>query len=163
MIEVINTERHHVEALAATMRKEDREEVMASSGSLPLEAIEHSISLSNMSKAIVIDGEVIGIMGVNPVSVIGNVGCFWWLSSDNLDKYKLSFMKLLRDNQKELFGIKDSFGFLMNYVDARYDKSIKWLKWLGFYVSQETIPHGKAGLPFHAVMWWKTAEDALNG
>jgi len=152
-IEVIDTEACHIEVLANTMRLEDVEEVRASHGHTPIEAIESSVRNSTMTKAIVINGDVVGIMGVVPVAIIGGEGCPWWLSSTNLDKYKLSFIKLLKANSEKLFGIKEGYDILYNYVDARYQKSVKWLKWMGFQVSTNTVPYGQEGCQFHGLRW----------
>ncbi len=42
----------------------------------------------------------------------------------------------------------DLFPHLQNYVDARNEISIRWLKWLGFRFDPKPVPYGIWGLPF---------------
>lgn len=135
-----------IEHVAANMRQADIEEITAGTGSSPADALIESVMLSTACLALDIDGEPAAIFGVAPLTgMLGSMGSPWLLGTRLLERRPRALIALgpyYRD------GMLAMYPHLVNYVDARNTRSIRWLKWLGFEFD-EAKPHGAAGLPFH--------------
>lgn len=77
-----------------------------------------------------------------PVSILGiswlpspRAGVAWFLSSHIIDKIGLLF---LHDTRTSIDEFMQGHDVISNYVYSRNEKTIKWLKWLGFEVLSET-------------------------
>lgn len=138
----------HAELLAATMREEDRAEVEAAHGVKPLEALLVSLRTSSEAWTLLRGGEVLAMGGVAPVGdtlltrdVRGQV---WLLSGTGVERNRKAFLRATR----ELLGkLLEEYPELVNAVDARYDRALRWVKWLGFEVG-DPQPLGKEGALF---------------
>lgn len=129
--------------LAPRMREDDAREVMASSGRAPLDALHESLRVSLWSWSLVIEGRVVAIWGVASGDS-GEVGYPWLLTSDLVERHKREFLELSPVVVRVLLR---TFPVLVNYVDARYRRAIRWLERLGAHLD-EPVPFGLAGLPF---------------
>lgn len=135
----------HAKALAPWMRIGDRLEVEANSGRNPLEALLESMRVSTITRAALIDDEVAAIFGVSPVDALGGVASVWMLTGEIVDEIPYLFLRKSRSQVDELL---QEWPILINFIDARYDRALRWVRWLGASVGAE-IPFGVAGLPFH--------------
>lgn len=135
----------HITELIGTMRQADRQEVEASSGKDHARVLRESVAMSEMCWTGLIDGQVACIFGCGSTSLIDPVGIPWLLGSDLITLHAKPFLRRSRPYVREMQG---RWVWLENWVDARNDKSIAWLKWLGFAMD-EAKPYGAAGLPFH--------------
>lgn len=90
------------------------------------------------------DGEVVAIFGVCR-SVVAGVGTPWMVGTDKLD---LCWRALVEDARFFVQVFLEAYPVLLNVVDARNAKSIRWLKRLGFKVNAPE-PMGLAGELFH--------------
>jgi hypothetical protein len=131
--------------LERTLRPTDRAEVIAASGPDVLRTLEQSIRLSTDCWAAEIDGELIALLGVAPVSLLSGIGSIWLLGTPRMTRVR-SLTRFARDYLRLI--LTTEYPVLMNYVDARNTRSIRWLKRLGFTV-HAAEPYGAAGLPFH--------------
>lgn len=116
--------------IAENMRQADIDEVSASSGMDPHEALMVSFRLS--SHAWVFTGQgggAIGVFGVVPHSHLPDVGIVWMLGTDDIKTEALGIARRTRPYIREM---NEAYGLLWNYVDARNETSIRWLKWGGF-------------------------------
>lgn len=113
-------------ALSANLREQDRIEVEASSGLPPLEAIKKSVECSSECHAIELDGNLLAIFGVSDLGE--GIGSPWMLGTEELSK---NARRLLKHGQAWIDTL-DRYNLLINYVHADNDKSIRWLKWMGF-------------------------------
>ena len=143
-LSIIPAEFHHIAPIAIHMRQADRDEVAASSGRSPFEAIAYSLDRSTVARTVLIDGVPAGMFGCGDLSVLTRSGAPWLLGTDDLALAPLAFLRASIDWRDKLFERYDS---LRNLVDDRNTASIRWLQWLGFRFS-DPIPVGKAGLPF---------------
>lgn len=137
--------------LAPNMRQADKDEIWASAKLGPYGALVESWELSPMSWAGKVDDEVVCIFGVGAVSFLSQKGAPWLLGAHGLERYSFAF---LRRNQSIIREMHELFPLLENYVDARNETSIRWLRWLGFKI-EEPVPYGAFGMPFHR--FWKEA------
>jgi len=145
MNEVVLATLRHAEDLAPRMRKADIDEVRASSGETPLEALIQSIAMSPMSWAWKVDGRVIAIFGVAPHPNSPAVGIPWLLGCPEVEQQKIHFLRQCRGYLKQML---DAFPVLTNYVDCRHTASIQWLSWCGFALCEVEPFYGAQRLPF---------------
>lgn len=143
-VEVREVSPGDVEALVAGMREADRIEVEAC-GHRPAEALADAIARSMPCWTATINGQVACIFGVAPLSLLGGLGAPWMLGTVLLDRHPRALMTHCRPYLNRM---REVFPRLVNFVDARNERSIRWLKALGFRF-HEAAPHGPFGLPFH--------------
>lgn len=133
------------EYLAVHMRKADREEIWASGGRRPLEAIRRGLRLSTDTFVAERDGELACIWGFAPISLATGQAAPWMLGTDLMFRLGRSLSRVAMASFEYVAPV---YPRLMNYVDARNTRSVAWLKSVGFTV-HDPEPHGVAGLPFH--------------
>ena len=135
-----------VDALVANLRPADALELSASGGRDLHNSVRHALNISPHRWAIEADGELVILGGVVPISLIGGVGTPWMLGTTRMDRLPGALTKVgmhYRDVAKSLYPE------LVNYVDARNVKAIRWLKRIGFTLSDTPEPYGVQGLPFY--------------
>lgn len=130
--------------LALRLRPEDVAEIAAGSGECPVVSLVRSYLASDAPKAIIHDGQVIGLFGVTPLG--GGVGAPWMLASPELPQIAVAFLKGARE---VVAGWRSEYKLLMNTVDARNTTHIRWLQWLGFSFIRLIPEHGAGRLPFY--------------
>lgn len=130
--------------LALVMRKEDREEVYAATGLGPLDALREANMVSRDTFTAWADGRVLCGLGIRPGSLVGGTASPWFLSSVYLPDHTREFLKL---SKRAVAAWLNEYEVLVNHVDARYTKSLRWLKKLGFNI-HDPVPYGYLGLPF---------------
>lgn len=77
--------------------------------------------------------------------MLAGQGSPWLLGTTLLDQLP---GHLTRSAKTYLSQMQDQYPHLMNYVDARNVRSVRWLRRIGFTV-HPAAPYGFAGLPFH--------------
>jgi hypothetical protein len=91
------------------------------------------------------DREPVCFFGVPPFSLLGDIGRPWMLGTDKAHQFPRVLVVEGRRYVERMLGL---YPHLVNYVDARNTRSVRWLARLGFTV-HAPHPHGEAGLPFH--------------
>ena len=135
----------HVDELAVTMRAADVRECWAANHYAPMDALKHSLYHTNRPLTGFYNGRVMCIWGVGKITYLSKEGIPWMLTSNLVNS---QYREFLRQGPKLLDEIKKEAVILINMVDARNRRSIKWLKWLGFTI-HDAVPYGPEGLPFH--------------
>lgn len=87
----------------------------------------------------------LAVFGAAPVSLLDGIGSPWLLGTEGMFEHPRT---LVADGRRYLQRMQAIYSELFNYVDARNDRSIRWLKRIGFTV-QPARPYGAMGLPFH--------------
>jgi len=129
--------------LSKNLRIEDIREIQAATGLPPLLCLLHGLRASKVPFVICNNKIPVAMLGVVPNGLIGNV---WMVGTDKLKEIKLSFLK----NCKGVFPIiKSNHLLLHNYVDARNDLHIRWLKWMGFSFIKKHEAYGVEQKPFY--------------
>ncbi len=117
-----------IDYLSKHARKADVEEVYHFGGHTVEEILKVTPGLKEDHFAWVVEGKLVAMYGV---AKHPGVNAIWMLATDEFEKYKKTFRvgckKVVEDMLNE-------HGHLMNYVHAKHDKALKWLKWLGFRV-----------------------------
>jgi hypothetical protein len=129
--------------LAPRLRRADVDEVWAASGSGPNDALLRAVEAGSWAGTV--DGEVEAIFGTHPMTLLGDVGCIYLLGSDAIERHARPFLRMSR---RYVQAVRQDYGVLMNWVDARNAASVRWLRWLGFAI-MSPAPFGPFGLPFH--------------
>jgi len=120
--------------IAPRMRQADKDEVWASGGYMPEEALRMSYRASEPCFAAVNGDEPVTMFGVAPLT--DNVGAIWLLGTDAItDKIPISF---LRWSRRFLPFLMEPYDMVCNQVYAGNTVHIKWIRWLGFSFIRET-------------------------
>lgn len=141
-VEVRPATREDVLYVAGRLRKADREEVMAM-GTTPREAVLFSWQLSDYAWTGLIDGEPSMIFGCGR-ALNAPVAEVWALGTDTCTAAPREMLLYGREIVRMIL---DIYPELQNYCDARYTKSHRWLRKLGFQVHKPE-PHGVKGEKF---------------
>ncbi len=135
-------------AVAPYLRAADREEVERL-GSTAEKAIAQSFAESDAVWLCRIGGKYACLIGVGQVSIMGNVGAPWFLTTDVMET-TAARRALLKWSPRFVADFLGKYDNLVNYVDARYYRALRWLKWLGFTIGEvEASPI--TGQPFRRV------------
>lgn len=144
--EMVPATLEHVLYLAPRLRKADVEEMWAAHHVEPEMGLIISLEVSrDTGYTGLVDGKPVCIYGVAAPSLLVDAGRPWMVGSDSIPKHSLRF---LRESRKVVKAWREQHPRMFNYVDARHDEAIKWLKWLGFSI-HEAAPYGAGQLPFH--------------
>lgn len=131
--------------LAPVLRQADRDEIVASSGPEIQRAIEISIARSLDCWTVEQRGELVAVLGLAPISMLGGIASPWLLGTPLLDRLPGALTRAARGYLAQML---ETYPHLVNYVDARNTRSVRWLRRVGFTI-HPAAPHGVAGLPFH--------------
>lgn len=134
-----------IEELAANIRPADLAECIASGYDDPLIALRHSCAWSTKSWTGTADGRVGCVMGVGPVSLLGGIGSPWLLGTAEIEKNAGAF---IRRTMPYIQLMLKAYPHLVNHVDARNTRSVRWLKRVGFTM-HAPVPYGPYQMPFH--------------
>lgn len=135
-----------VEYLIENIRALDLQEVQAMAGKGRWQKAMHmGVRCSLYAKTCVINGKVAAIIGAGPLSMAHAEGVPWMLGTDQVDENPRAVMALSRQYIPQMLAL---FPSLVNYVDARNTRSVKYLARLGFKISPPE-PFGPYGLLFH--------------
>lgn len=131
---------YHVELLLAALREEDRAELLKEYKD-PRDAFARSMYRAEAFSAFSPRGRIMVIGGCNKRIVLGDVACPWLLTTKEVEVYPKIFLKRTRYFVERW---RKEHKILRNYVDASYEKALRWAAWAGFEVG-EPQPHGFTG------------------
>jgi len=133
-----------IKYLAPRLRHSDKQEILASVGLTPYEAMMIGY-LENVIVFTIVNSkdEPVAIFGISDVG--NNVGAIWLLATDKLKDIQYSF---LRENKKVIDFLNTKYKILWNFVDCRNSLHIRWLKWCGFkFINKQN--YGVLNKPFY--------------
>ena len=137
--------------LADKIRQADLDEIKASDNVGAAEALMTPFEYRGHRTWSVIGTDeeyVIGMFGSVP-TLDPDYGVAWLLSSEELFNYKKEFIKQSPEWVNEM---GKGYKYLYNWVDCRNEKSIKWLRYLGFNTIRREEEYGKGKMPFYLMM-----------
>jgi hypothetical protein len=134
----------HIDVIAPRMREADKEEVFAATGRGPRSALLHSLNRSDFAYTVEFDGVPETMFGCGTTSILTKTGAPWLLGTDALEKHYRHF---LRGSLYWVDQMRQMYSHLQNVVDDRNEVSKRWLKWIGFTLS-EPLPLGYEQRPF---------------
>jgi hypothetical protein len=142
---IVPTEQKHVEELSHTMRAADVRECWAANHFSPYDALKHSLCHTENPRTGLYNNNVMCIWGIGKVTYLSKEGIPWMLTSKLVEHH---YREFLRQGPTLLKEIKKEAVVLVNMVDARNKRSIRWLKWLGFTI-HDPVPFGPDDVLFH--------------
>lgn len=148
-IHIRNSKLEDILALRQTMRREDREEVWAAHRETPEKALVVCYANATFAHTLLRNDTPIAMFGLIQDPDDELKALIYFLGSDEIEKAKKSFMVACRVFVK---GMLEIYPTLYNYVDARYLKSVRWLKHLGAEISPP-MPKGLDGVMFHELIF----------
>jgi hypothetical protein len=95
--------------------------------------------LAGGARTVFIDDEPAAMFGIIDA---GEHNVVWAVFTQAIDRHPIAF---LRESRRLAEAFERD---VINYVDARNVKAVKWFRWLGFEVS-EPVPYGPNGALFH--------------
>lgn len=114
------------------LSKSDIAELRAATGESPNVALVLSVAVSDWTEAIEDDeGNLVAVFGMS--SACG-LGFPWFLCSESFDSVRWAVARQSKQYVKRMLKEK---GRLMNFVDSRNTKAVKWLQWLGFSILED--------------------------
>ena len=132
--------------IAAGLRPDDRNEVLASSGGDLKGILRQSLALSSSAWFIEDrEGTTIAVFGVAPGAAPG-VGVVWMLGTEGVER---EWVGVARQTQRYLDEMHQHYHLLWNYIDARNELSQKWLLWSGFHLIDADPAYGVEGRLFY--------------
>ena len=129
--------------MAQNMRTQDANEVMASHGWTPLEALVNSYNGSQECNSIIHkDGDVVGMFGV---SDYGSFAMPWLLGADKMLDTRKEFVPQAIEWVNK---ISMQYPLLFNFVHKDNTVALRWLQSLGFELIKEIKDFGVGKEPF---------------
>lgn len=133
-----------VHYIASRLRRADLDEIQASTGLPPLEALQASVAISTETYAGVYQDRPFCLFGVAP-HPDERFGIIWMVATDEISVHRREFLK---QAVRELDLFHDRYKFLENCVDERNTAHIRWLKWMGAVFIRRHPSFGHEGRPF---------------
>lgn len=141
------------EVVNLKLREADVVEVKASLNMNPKQAIEESIDNSSILWIIKYDNKIIAVFGVARLNQ--TTGIPWLLGSTELHKIKFRIIKYSQLVVDNMFFYDNDVKCLTNYVSVEHTDAIKWLKWLGFTISEDVTFLSDTTIPFKQFYKWR--------
>ena len=129
---------------ARKVREIEKEELEASSDRHWKEVLCSSLSTSDHLWVIISNGKIEGVFGL---VVCDDVVVPWFIGSVRLNTFSYRFAKESRNvikMWKEMYPDKE----FRNYVYSKHFEAKRWLKWLGFTISDEYVYRKNKDVPF---------------
>ncbi len=140
-IEIVPARAAHILTIARRMRQADRDEVFAASGYTPAEALIYSLRRSSIAYTALIDGKPEVMFGAADLNILAGIGVPWLLGTDAIDKHYVAF---LRRSVWWRGQLSKRYPVMRNFVDDRNRAAKRWLRWLGFTLSDPVDMRGHA-------------------
>jgi hypothetical protein len=133
-----------VDLLIANIRHDDKQELEASHGNYK-QAIQLSFDKSKYKWAVYADGEFVCLFGMHPLGLLSDTALIWMLGTDLIERHKGAFIRHSREYIQTMLRVSP---VLTNWCDVRNNKTIRWLKLMGFTFFKSE-PYGVKGYPFY--------------
>lgn len=130
------------------IREDDEREALASSGSRFPEIVFEAVTRSAEVYAVRFDGELAAIYGVvdapEASTFLCRVGYVWMLTTEVVEAKPITFW---RESRPRLVDLLRRWDVLINAIDCRYERAIRWGERLGFRFAPPA-PFGHEGRDF---------------
>ncbi|MFO0759483.1 MAG: hypothetical protein U0359_23530 [Byssovorax sp.] len=142
-------ERDDADFLAPRLRPADRREISAALGMEPRMVLRRGVQASNPCYAVVEGTIVFALFGVVPYARDPEIGSVWLLASERLAAHPAF---VVRSSKVWIGRLHEHYRVLTNYVDARNEVHLRWLRFCGFTFVRRIERFGALGLPFYEVV-----------
>ena len=142
-VEVRPVQPGDTDALAASLRQQDQDELTAAGWPDHLRIIQVSVSRSDWARTATVDGQVACIFGVAPMGgLLDPRGVPWMLGTDLVPQNRRTLARLAPVYIRAMLQM---YPHLLNTVHARNTLAVRWLARAGFTLH---APHDHNGEPF---------------
>lgn len=124
--------------LAEDLRQSDLDELAATTGEDPAVALVTAVMESSHAWMVLVDDEPICVFGAAPAD---DEGIVWLMGSPKMDLPR-NRLAILRRSKGYLDILLAAYPRLFNHIDARNDRSLEWLQWLGFDIVDADLSYG---------------------
>lgn len=132
-----------IPGLFAGMSRADMTELDILSRGAPASTVEQALAQSSYTFAYSIDDDVVVMGGLK---LLGTPAIVWMLAATPLlHRYKKTFLSYSREEVKVMRHLAGDLA-LRAHVDRRWQKSVKWLHWLGFKEAGEFSVKARPGV-----------------
>lgn len=136
-----------VNFLSTRLREADREDVLAAGSESPEASLLAGFRMSDECSTVTdSEGTPIFMFGVIPLETDPSVGCIWLLSSDEIEKHQVEFLRRCRPFVDHLM---KNYRVIGNFTDCRNKLHHRWLRWCGFKFYGTVQGRGPGSLPFY--------------
>ncbi|PXA91178.1 hypothetical protein DMC25_06390 [Caulobacter sp. D4A] len=135
-----------VSDLAGRLRPSDLDEIAATHDLDPEVSLTTSVMLSDHAWVILKGTRPIAVFGCAATGCEGS-GLVWMMGTPEMDERRAA-MTIARATRPYLRQMHRTYPCLWNYIDARNDKSMNWLRWSGFRLLEAHPKHGREGRLF---------------
>lgn len=116
----------HVQAILPHLR--DRERRIIANVPDPVAALLAEVRHSSRAFALLLDGEVVCLWGVQVRSILANAVYIWLLTSRAVEDHPVLFIRQSRRMREALLA---EYGTIEGFVAIDNPLSVRWLRWLG--------------------------------
>jgi hypothetical protein len=131
--------------VASRLREADKQEGWAALGVDPALYLATGCDYDRTWVIFNAEGENVALAGVSPMDE-PDLGQVWMVATDQLLNHQKEFLKHTR---AFIDILHEDYPILFNWVDARNEVHIKWLKWCGFTFINRHEKWGPYGIPFY--------------
>ncbi|MFN3573629.1 MAG: hypothetical protein ACK4TR_08890 [Phenylobacterium sp.] len=132
--------------LAENLRPSDVDELSATVGTPAMQALVESVIASQRAWIILADEEPVCIFGAADTEHPG-AGCVWMMGTPRMDERAVA-LSICRSFHAYLAELHQLWPLLFNFIDARNQKSMRWLAWGGFQIIEALPRFGREGRLF---------------
>lgn len=127
---IVSASKKDVRLMTPKLRLTDAQ--LATLGSVdPMTLIEDAIDRADQCWVGRVDGDIVCVWGIQGKTLLSDEVYLWLVTTDLVEKHQFKFLRYSQDFIKEL---STRYRRVWGLVDAEYDTSIRWLKWLGFTI-----------------------------
>lgn len=130
-VEIVPTDFLHIRELCENIRERERA-VLERLGETAEHFVTAEVASSLQCWAGLADGEVVCIWGIQTTGPLAEDAYVWMVCSEALATYSRTF---LRHSREALETVRPFFKRVYGCVFDDFDKSTRWLEWLGFEVA----------------------------
>jgi hypothetical protein len=139
MLYVIQTVPRHIRHIASHLRQADLNELHASMGQPPLEALSKSVRISAEAYTLMWDRLPVALMGHLPSS--REYGIVWMMGTDRIKDCALPFA---RGCKEFLDRFAHQYPYVCNIAHTKNTLHLRWLAWMGCeFHETHTLPSGE--------------------
>jgi hypothetical protein len=126
--EIVPVDPLHIREMCAVLRDRERRAFERWGGD-PERRIRHEVATSFLSYAALVDDEVVALGGVKCDGILSDEAYVWMICSERIDAVPVAFV---RGAMRAFSLVKQRFRTIYGLVAADFDRSVRWLGWMGF-------------------------------
>lgn len=128
IVKIRKSKSRDIRKLSGRLREADAQELLAAGNTSVEGALAYSFSSSTHRRTIELDGVPVGMFGLMPETILGDIANVWLLGTPELAQIKKTFV---RQSRRVIAEFLLHYPVLWNVVDVRYVSAIRWLESCG--------------------------------